>query len=228
MNVVSLSLYGQANKYLIGAEEVIESARWFYPGWEVWLYLGDDVPRYAVSRYQRLAAEPMHALRLIRRTRVGQHDGMFWRFEPWLDENVNCWVSRDVDSRFSIREMAAVSQWLHGPQPMHVMRDNQAHGVPILGGMFGVKNPEYLKAIGEPPDIYGQLQAIEDGSISSGKGTDQTFLENAVWPKARQHCLIHDSHRHYGNGEPFPIKNFGTSPSFVGEIFGETASGITP
>ena len=49
-------------------------------------------------------------------------------------------MPRDADSHISLREQAAVLEWQShvAQEPLHVMRDNPHHSVPILGGMFGL------------------------------------------------------------------------------------------
>ena len=37
---------------------------------------------------------------------------MLWRFFPTLDPQVEVFLSRDLDSRFSARELSAVTAWL--------------------------------------------------------------------------------------------------------------------
>ena len=39
----------------------------------------------------------------------------------------------------TLRENAAVAEWLESDLPFHSMRDNQYHGVEILGGMWGAR-----------------------------------------------------------------------------------------
>ena len=49
--------------------------------------------------------------------------------------------SRDLDSLITEREAAAVLEWQqpeYDNRPVHIMRDHPSHGVPILGGMWGV------------------------------------------------------------------------------------------
>ena len=55
--------------------------------------------------------------------------------DPLVDE----WHSRDLDSNILQRELAAVHDWQHSSKTFHIMRDHPAHGVHILGGMFGIK-----------------------------------------------------------------------------------------
>ena len=58
-----------------------------------------------------------------------------------VDPSVSVMVSRDLDSRLTGREAAAVTQWLADPQqlPFHVMRDNPQHGAVIPAGMWGAR-----------------------------------------------------------------------------------------
>ena len=48
-------------------------------------------------------------------------------------------LSRDLDSRISSREVAAVEEWLRSDKDFHFMRDHPEHGVGILGSGWGVK-----------------------------------------------------------------------------------------
>ena len=42
-------------------------------------------------------------------------------------------ASRDLDSRISSREVAAVNEWLRTDEPLHVMRDHPGHKASIYG-----------------------------------------------------------------------------------------------
>jgi hypothetical protein len=52
---------------------------------------------------------------------------------------VDIFLSRDLDSRFSEREVAAVDEWLKSEETFHVMRDHELHTNEMLAGMWGVK-----------------------------------------------------------------------------------------
>ena len=64
---------------------------------------------------------------------------MLWRFFPTLDPGVDVVMSRDLDSRFTAREAAAVREWLASDKTLHAMRDHPWHGVSIMGGGWGSK-----------------------------------------------------------------------------------------
>ena len=79
---------------------------------------------------------------------------MLWRFLPVLDPSVDLMVSRDLDSRLTTREQAAVQEWIDTGLAFHVMRDNPQHGTEILGGMWGARmdsglRPQLDKAMSE-------------------------------------------------------------------------------
>ena len=47
-------------------------------------------------------------------------------------------VSRDLDSRFSAREAAAIKEWRENSTlPIHSMRDHPGHGIGMVGASWG-------------------------------------------------------------------------------------------
>ena len=69
----------------------------------------------------------------------------YGRYLPLLDPSVDVMVSRDLDSRPTTREQAAVEEWLNTGLAFHVMRDNPQHGTEILGGMWGARMDSGLR-----------------------------------------------------------------------------------
>ena len=65
--------------------------------------------------------------------------GMLWRFSPIADPLVAEFHSRDLDSRPTEREWAAVEEWLRSNRTFHVMRDHYSHKVAMLGGLWGMR-----------------------------------------------------------------------------------------
>ena len=58
--------------------------------------------------------------------------------DPLVDE----WHSRDLDSRISEREVAAVVEWLAADKYFHIMRDHPEHRDKIKGCCFGMRIAE--------------------------------------------------------------------------------------
>ena len=48
-----------------------------------------------------------------------------WRFFPTLDPQVDIFLSRDLDSAITVREVEAVEEWLESEKMLHVMRDHR-------------------------------------------------------------------------------------------------------
>ena len=46
---------------------------------------------------------------------------------------MDVFLSRDLDSRVSWREVFAVKEWLSTPATYHIMRDHPKHDIPMLG-----------------------------------------------------------------------------------------------
>ena len=52
---------------------------------------------------------------------------------------MDVYACRDLDSRFSAREVSAVKEWLASGQPIHAMRDHPAHTTPLLGAAWDAR-----------------------------------------------------------------------------------------
>ena len=65
--------------------------------------------------------------------------GYFWRFYLSDEITKDLILFRDIDSRFTQREVSAIEEWKSTDKKLHIMRDHPQHRYPIQGGMFGVK-----------------------------------------------------------------------------------------
>jgi hypothetical protein len=141
--------------------------------------------------------------------------GMFNRFLPADEDGVEYMMSRDTDSRLSERERLAVDEWLRSGADLHIMRDHPYHGVPMLGGMWGVKGGR----------LKGIAQAMQDFKPTENKGQDQAFLWGWIWEKAKTGQLSVCAHDQFFQKVPFPVgakrgaENGGVW--FVGQCFDE-------
>lgn len=178
LKVVSFALWGNVPQLVEGARGNILLKPMYYPDWQFRLYCGDDVA-------EATCAELAEAGYVIHRrtAKHGMHDGLFWRFEPAFDPEVELFVSRDLDSRINPREVAAVKEWLASGLLLHTMRDHYQHIVPILGGMWGCWHWPAFKGY--------MADWIASGRIGN-MGDDQDFLKEVVWPRARMNCIAHD------------------------------------
>jgi hypothetical protein len=191
--IISFSLYGTKPFYCYGAIRNASLIRHVYPGWIARFYCGGDVPHHVLNRLDDLGCEVV-----ARQERHG-HNGMFWRFYPIQDPEVDIWLSRDSDSRLGLRERCVVDEWLKSDKTCHIIRDHPQHTACIMGGMFGINNVRFRER-------YGQISIPTGGPRYQA---DQKFLQNKLWPLIANDCVIHDSRK----GKIFPCKGNG----FIGQ-----------
>ncbi|TRY79883.1 hypothetical protein TCAL_05108, partial [Tigriopus californicus] len=130
---------------------------------------------------------------------------------------VDLYASRDLDSRFSLREQAAVQEWLDSDEPMHIMRDHPRHKIEILGAAWGT-HLKRKNARGRWIKSWIKiLNDTEAWASRQSKGPDQVILRRYVWPWARRSSIQHDSYfcRDYRGTIPFPTEREMSVNNFV-------------
>ena len=205
--VISFSLWGDKKIYTVGAIRNAQLAMELYPGWQCRYYIGRSVPNIVV---EELKSYPN--TELVEMDTDGSWHGMFWRFYPASESDIDIFISRDCDSRLSQREVAAVNEWLRGPKLVHIMRDHPYHTAPIMGGMFGMKK----FGCNEMKDLITQFKERYKDEWQC----DQDFLRDIIWPRIIHKSLAHDNWGRFSQGE---YVNFGKRiyNEFVGSIVNE-------
>jgi hypothetical protein len=205
MKLITFSLWGNNAKYTVGAIRNADLTKKIYPGWISRFYCGTTVPKDIIKYL-----ENKECCEVVMMNEPGDWRGMFWRFYPASEDNVDVMISRDTDSRINMREKLAVDEWLKSNKSFHIMRDHPWHGTPILGGMWGVRG-NILKDMKDMIDKYikGDFWQV-----------DQNFLKEYVYNIIKDDCFVHDSFHSYEDfKKPFPNKRNGQE--FVGEAFDE-------
>jgi hypothetical protein len=202
--VISFSLWGDNPKYTIGAIRNAELTPIIYPGWISRFYCGESVPTDIIKTLISLPNTEVIMMDVD-----GDWTGMFWRFYACEDSDIM--LSRDTDSRLSLREKLAVDEWLSSDKDFHIMRDHPYHNTEILGGMWGVRNG-LLKNIKE---------LINDYTKGDFWQVDQNFLRERIYPLVINNNFTHDSYLNYTpDSSPFPSERI--NREFVGDVFDET------
>jgi hypothetical protein len=175
--IISFSVWGNQDFYFKGCLENIEIAKEIYPEWKTRFYCDSLVSKDFQYKLKEKGAEVVEKI-----TINSSWEGLFWRFLPASDDDVDIFISRDIDSRLNWREKAAVDEWIISNKKIHCMRDHIEHNVPMLGGMWGCKK--------------GALSMMKDMIISwpskEKKGSDQDFLHQIVWNNNRGKIIAHD------------------------------------
>lgn len=207
--VISFSIFGDQSKYLQGIEENILLARLFYPGWYVYIYYDNSVPQNFLNEF-RFQKDVV----LIDMTNE-KLPGMFWRFLPYDDFEIELFVVRDLDSRISMREAYAVYEWVNSSKNLHIIRDHPFHSELIMGGMWGLKRSLNFSIKSQ---IRNYLSSENRDFGLFERDLDQRFLAKIIYPRFFFSKVVHASF----NKHEFAIKEFVVKRidnSFIGETF---------
>lgn len=103
----------------------------------------------------------------------------FWRFLPAFYPNTDIFLSRDADSRVSLREKQCVDEWILSNKIFHNIKDHPRHfDFSIMAGMWGIRGPMDSFLLPKMC-IYSQnLQYL----------SDQLYLKDVVWPRYMSNC----------------------------------------
>jgi len=208
--VISFSLYGDNPKYTIGAIKNSELKETYFPGWEMRVYHNDSVPNYVL---EQLEANNV----VLVNTGVDQgFCNAMWRFAP-ASEKVECFISRDCDSRLFERDAVAVNEWLESGKCFHIIRDHPGgHAWEISAGMWGARGC-FVEDIQDKINEY-----IQTSSWVNDRAVDQRFLQEIIYPRACESLFLHDEYFNYeGIGVAIKRDRQLDNFAFIGEPFDE-------
>lgn len=195
--IISFSLWGENTKYTLGAIKNADLALTIYPEWICRYYVGLSTPQDIIDELEK-----RQNTEIIKMNEQGEWNSMFWRFLPVGDDDVEIMISRDCDSRISMREKLCVDEFVSSEKLFHCMLDHPFHNG-IMGGMWGAKKG-ILKNI---------KQLIDEWPKTNQWQTDQSFLNTIVNPIIWDNIYVHDSI----NKRNFPTKR--ENYEYVGEAY---------
>ncbi|XP_047122301.1 uncharacterized protein LOC124805841 isoform X2 [Hydra vulgaris] len=225
-NVLSYSLFGNNwKRYGKNVEFVAKEAanNSLYKNWIVRIYhdsytITPIIVARLTERYQNL-----EFFNVSNFDDLENINGMMWRFLVIADLTVDVACIRDLDSKILERETDAVKVWLKSGKLVHSMKDNPAHSIPILGGMWCYRN-ELNRGLGIKIATICTEKCMDRDPIKqleAKKGDDQDVLTLYVWPLVSQNALVHNSFlcESDSKSQPFPTKRDITG-EYVGQIRG--------
>ena len=196
--LISFSLWSDNAKYLKGAIQNAKQRKLYYPEWTAKFFIHKDVPKDTVDALLEQEGTTVSIL-------DGEPNWKFslTRFLPFTDDSVEYFISRDCDSRFSMREVSAVNQWIESGALCHTMKDHPCHySYPLLAGMTGFRNPALFD--------FNALLLEYDGV--DYYHYDQDFLRDVVLPFYKHSVACHTK-------DNFPLARLANR--FVGQVFDE-------
>lgn len=209
--VISFSLYGNNPIYTIGCINNAKIFKQLFEGWEMWVYHNNTVPQDILNRLVELDVT------LINTNEDNGFLGSLWRFRPISDPTVSYFISRDCDSRISLRDVTAVNEWLESGKNFHIIREHPiGHHWVLNAGMWGAKGnsiPNFMELMN---DYLNKNFRIHDKTI------DQCFLRDVIHPIVRNDLFLHDEFFNYeGIGTEIKRSRELDDFAFIGESVDE-------
>jgi hypothetical protein len=177
MKIVSYSLFGERPRYTINALINADLCAEYYPDWKCRIYYDISAP---IKIIQELSKK--QNVELIKETGIG-HARRMWRFLAYDDCDV--FISRDIDSYITKREVSAVSEWLNSEKNLHIMRDHPHHKNKIQAGMFGLRKNDKIKHM---RSIYNNFIVTSNIHLSM----DEKFLTDRIYDMFTGDMVVHD------------------------------------
>jgi hypothetical protein len=151
-----------------------------YPDFYLRFYVSESVPDWVTS-----------TLRLFDNVEVKELHGsddpraMFWRFFALAELNYDYILVRDADARLNDREIDMHYEFVESGKGFHIIKDHPTgHNYTISGGMLAAR-----KVV-----LHDIHKLIEAWMPKPAYGNDIEFLENRIWPRIKDDCLIHDEY----------------------------------
>lgn len=189
--VLSFSLYGNNPLYTRGCIKNSELHYDIFKDWEMQVFYNDTVPKEVIDELKS------NGVVLINMNENKSFANSMWRFLP-ASENIERFISRDCDSRISLRDECAVEEWISSNKNFHIIRDHPyGHDWAMNAGMWGCKG----KSILEIKTLINQY--CEKTNLFTNKFMDQFFLRDVIYPIAIKDLFLHDT---YFNREGFGVK----------------------
>ncbi len=181
--VISYSLYGDSNVYIVGALKNVALAQKIYPEHTVRFYVGEDVPLWVTE-----TLEMFPNVEIKDAPKNNKWFSSAWRFLAFADREVDIVLVRDVDARLTVRERKAYDAWLDSGRDFHVMKDHPMHNAwRVSAGMWGGWADKMR-------NIATHMGEFMKGHEGHGYGVDQEFINEKLADKILANCLMHDSY----------------------------------
>lgn len=197
----TFSIWGDNPKYLQGAIRNAELAEQIFPDWKCVFYYDSSVPKETLDKLSTFKNSIIKEV-------TDNSFGAFWRFEMMFN-NPGVILSRDTDSRLSLREKELIDNWLETEYNYMIIRDHDAHyEFPILAGMWGKKNILMDNSLKDAMQEYVSVKQYL---------VDQFYLRDKVWPAIMNDTAIYGVKEVDWMRETYDFEN----KNFIGQTYTE-------
>ncbi len=145
---------------------------------------------------------------------------MTWRFLPADDSSVQLFISRDADSRISLREKILIDSWVVSNKTFFLIKDHPFyHRTPLmLGGLWGMRLNG--KTFGMQQLIVQWQQEHMNKALDT-YNLDQEFLDKMIYPVAEKDMLYFDDFNLNKLHFCKPVNLRRNKYEYIGEVFNE-------
>lgn len=209
--ILSFSLYGENPIYNFGCVENAKLHKKIFKDWEMRVYYNNSVPNETISELKNMNVN------LIEVNEDTNYFASLWRFRAFNDPESGYFISRDCDSRISLRDEQSVEDWIASGKKFHIIRDHPiGHGWVMNAGMWGAiidNNFDILLSI---------TNYLKENNLPEEKSIDQRYLKDIIYPIAKQNLFLNDTFFNYeGIGVPINRDREIDNYEFIGEPFTE-------
>jgi hypothetical protein len=201
--IVSYSLFGTGEDYRRGALDNAALVRAIFPGWTCRIHVSDLVSPDVADALRAQGAE------VVVMPQRAAYDGLFWRFLPADEPDLDAMIVRDADARLSQREKAAVDEWLASGKALHIIRDHPNHRRLIPAGLWGCRG-------GAIPDMPALVEQFGRTHGFDSRLGDADFLERFVYLRFRGNTFLHSEFVHYPGEVPHIIAHPRDGDEYLG------------
>lgn len=218
-NIIVFSLWGDHPMYWKGALRNIELAKINYPKFICRFYIDKNCNSELIEtikgdNVEVVLMEP-ETYNYSNMSVRFNHSGLFWRFLPLKEEDIDIILFRDCDSRISEREVNAVNEWLSTNKDFHIMRDHPYHPWPILTGMWGCRNSKLLNI----DELLLKWKTHPTKGVYQAE--DQDFLGQFIYPLTIGSSVEHSEFGIRFGSETKTFPTIRNDYEFVGDVFDE-------
>lgn len=216
VRVFSFTLFGSADKYCKGLLRNIEIIQKEFPDYEIWVYIGNDVPAHIL---EHLSHE--NNVRCLFTGEVGMVNKLY-RFFAIDSPDVEVMFVRDVDSRIYSRDISTIHEFLQSNKMFHIVRDHPNHFHKIMACSFAIKKGLLACPVQKLFDEYRKVHEVNTF------WNDQEFLADVLYQAVLPYSMIHDD---VLDLEPVSLKTsikapIGDGLHFVGQVYEFDNNGI--
>ena len=212
-SVIAMTLYGNDPNEMFGVMRYAQLIPILMKGWRlrVYIYLSKDKETY--SRLAKLMIRKLDKMGVevvnVDNEMASQLSPNMWRLLVADDTSLKHFIIRNPDTRPSPREAASLKDWLTSNNPLHCIRDHPDHS----------KSPLVPALIGGMPARLRKILGQSWRTLMRGYTTDESFLQEVIWPKLKHHCLCHDSVscQSWPGSRPYPTLR--SENEFVGQHY---------